>query len=92
MLCKPTDTRQYLDNRSCHPKHVKLGIPYGQALRNRRICKSDEVFERRLSALWKDFVKRGFTRNIIDSQFRRAKEKSRDSLLSQKKRGRLIKE
>ena len=81
VFCKPTDTRQYLDNRSCHPRHVKHGIPYGQALRIRRICNSDEVFERRLSELSEDFVKRGFKRNVNDFQFRRAKERSRDSLL-----------
>ena len=39
---------KYLDYRSCHPKHVKMGIPYGQALRLRRICELDEVFEERL--------------------------------------------
>ena len=30
---KPTDTHQYWDFKSCHPKCVKEGIPYGQALR-----------------------------------------------------------
>ena len=44
VYCKETDTHQYLDYRSCHPKHVKMGIPYGQALRLRRICELDEVF------------------------------------------------
>ena len=74
-----------------NPKHVKLiGIPYGQALRIRRICNSDEVFERRLSELLEDFVKRGFKKNVIDSQFQRAKERSKDSLLSQEKWERLI--
>ena len=43
---KPTDAHQYLDHRSCHRNHVKNGIPYGQALRLRRICDSDEVFEK----------------------------------------------
>ena len=28
VYCKETDTYQYLDYRSCHPKHVKMGIPY----------------------------------------------------------------
>ena len=32
---KPTDTHQYLDYRSCHPKHTKQNIPYCLA---RRIC------------------------------------------------------
>ena len=30
---KPTDTHQYLNYTSCHPSHVKRGIPYGQALK-----------------------------------------------------------
>ena len=75
VFCKHTNTRQYLDNRYCHPKHVKLGITYGQALRIRGICNSDEIFERRLSELLEDFVKGGFKRNVIDSQFQRAKKK-----------------
>ena len=32
VYCKETDTHQYLEYKSCHPKHVKMGIPYGQAL------------------------------------------------------------
>lgn len=83
LYCKPTDTRQYLDNRSCHPRHVKQGIPYGQALRVRRICDSDEVFERRMKELAGDFVKRGFKNKLVDSQFLKAKAKSRESLLCQ---------
>ena len=55
---KPTDAHQYLDHRSCHPNHVKKGIPYGQALRLRRICDSDEVFDKSLKdlkgAIWID--------------------------------------
>ena len=35
--CKKTDTHQYLDYSSCHPRHAKKGIPYGQALRLRVI-------------------------------------------------------
>ena len=32
VYCKETDTHQYLDYRSCHRKHVKMGIPYGHVL------------------------------------------------------------
>ena len=46
VYCKPTDTHQYLDIRSRHPKHVKCGIPYGQALCYRRICNSDDVLKK----------------------------------------------
>ena len=48
VYCKETDTHQYFVYRSCHPKHVKMGMPYGQALRLRRICELVEVFEEKL--------------------------------------------
>ena len=43
---KPPDANQYLKFRSCHPPHVKKGIPYGQALRLKRICDSEDKFEK----------------------------------------------
>ena len=57
---KPTDTYQYLDKGSCHPRQVKCGIPYGQALRLWRICDSAETFGKRLKELKGHFIKRGF--------------------------------
>ena len=83
---KQTDTHQYLDSRSCHPTHVKRGIPYGQALRMRRICDSDEVFKERLKELEGNLVKRGFKKNLIDEQFFKAKAKRRDGLFFQNTR------
>ena len=80
VYCKPTDTHQYLDSKSCHPSHVKKGIPYGQALRVRRICNSDEVFDKRLKELKGQLVKRGFKKNMIENQFEKAKAKRRSSL------------
>ena len=35
---KATDTKQYLDPSSCHPRHIVNAIPYSQALRIQRIC------------------------------------------------------
>ena len=53
VYCKPTDTHQYLDSKSCHPSHVKKGIPYGQApkfsikdLRNLKVISLREVLRR----------------------------------------------
>ena len=43
---KRTDAHQYLNSKSCHPPHVKRGIPYGQGLRFKHICDSNEGFER----------------------------------------------
>lgn len=38
LYCKPTDARQSLDSKSCHPFHFRRAIPYSQALRLRCIC------------------------------------------------------
>ena len=59
VYCKPTDVHQYLNFGSCHPPHVKRGTHYGQGLRLKRICSSEEVLERRLSDLKGFLVERG---------------------------------
>ena len=73
--------------RSCHPDHVKRGIPYGQVLRLRQICDSDEVFRERLNEMKGHFIKRGFKRRLVESQFTKAVRQNRDSLLCQDKAG-----
>ena len=88
---KLTDTHQYLDNGSCHPRCVKYGIPYGQALRLRRICDSDETFEKRLKEMRGHFIKRGFKMKVLDSQFSKARKKSRESFLCQDVNSRNVK-
>ena len=70
---KPTHTHLYLYFKSCHPKHVKEGIPYGQAVRLRWICNSEEVFDNKLDELQGYLLKKGFRKRNVDSQFVRAK-------------------
>ena len=84
---KPTDTHDYLDKRSCHPRHVKRGIPYGQALRLRRISDSEEMFEKRLKELRGHFTKRGLKKKLVDLQFSKARGKDRNKLLCQDTKG-----
>ena len=86
LYCKPTDAHQYLNFRSCPPPHVKRGIPYGQGLRLKRICSSDEVFERRLGDLKGFLVERGYDHDFIDSQFCRVRNHDRRDLLESKKK------
>ena len=64
VYCKKTDIHQYLDYRPCHPGHAKRGISYGQALRLRRICYSEEVFEQRIEEHRGCLIKRGFRGNV----------------------------
>ena len=61
---KPTDAHQYLNFKCCHPPHVRRGIPYGQALRIKRICYSYETFESRLGELKGFLVKRAIIVNL----------------------------
>ena len=77
---KPTDAHQYLNFKSCHPPHVKRGIPYGQALRLKRICHSDKVFESRLQELKGFLVKRGYNSEFVESQFKRVRFLDRSAL------------
>jgi hypothetical protein len=77
---KPTDAHQYFNFKSCHPPHVKSGIPYGQALRLKRICHSDKVFESRLQELKGFLVKRCYNSEFVESQFKRVRILDRSSL------------
>ena len=85
VFSKPTDTHQYLDYRSCHPKHVKQAIPYGQALRLRRICSSESKFDQRIEEFKGYLHERGFQKTQILSQCEKVRNKDRRLLLFQDK-------
>ena len=55
LFVKKTDTHQYLHFSSCHTYHTKRGIPYGQALRLRRIISDDVDFALFVLALFARF-------------------------------------
>ena len=78
---KPIDAHQHLNFRSCHPLHVKKGIPHGQALRLKRICDSEDKFEKRLMDLKGFLVNRGYKEDLDDSQYRRVRKVGRSDLL-----------
>ena len=59
----------------------KKGIPYGQALRIRRIVSDDNAFEGRCSDLKGWLKKRGYPDSMIDEQIGRAKNEDRSTLL-----------
>ena len=83
LFYKETDSHQFLHFNSCHPYHTKKGIPYGQALRIRRICSKDIDFEKRSSDLIDWLTSRGHDRSLANSQIDRARLLNRDELLEE---------
>jgi len=81
LFVKPTDTHRYLAANSCHPRHCKEAIPYSQALRMRRICSSDESFNRRTTELKEHLVCRGYNSSLVQQQLERTRHlRQKDAL------------
>ena len=80
LYAKPPDTHQLQHRSSCHPYHTKKGIPYGQALRIRRICSEDSSFKEYLANLKSWLMDRDFKGGEIDTQLERVKGLQRDTL------------
>ena len=74
LYTKPTDKHQHLLYSSCHPLHTKKAIPFSLALRLRRICSTDATFNTRAAQLTTYLLKRGYNRNFVTNQIRRASD------------------
>ena len=81
LYVKPTDTHQYLATNSCHPRHCKEAIPYSQALRMRRICSSDEAFNKRTTDLKEHLTPRSYEETTVQQQIERAKHLRQEDAL-----------
>ena len=57
-----------------------MGMPYGQALRLKRICESNQTFNEGLNDLSDCLLKRGFKQSIIEERFRKPKQVDRNTL------------
>ena len=86
LFCKPTDTHQYLQRSSCHPWHIEKAIPYGQALRLRRICSDEDVFRTRSENLVEWLVYRGYSENFVREQVACTSHLNREVLIKQENR------
>ncbi|XP_040276693.1 uncharacterized protein LOC120991994 [Bufo bufo] len=78
---KETSTNAVLHANSSHLKNLVHSIPYGQFLRARRICSTDESFESQSDDLREIFQARGYTVRSINEGYNKAKHKKRDDLL-----------
>ena len=81
---KPTDAYMYLHYTSCHPRHVKNNIPFGQYSRIRRICTFTEDFETQSKELTKRLLARGYPHKLLRESFNKAALLTRDELLEEK--------
>ena len=84
LFVKETDTHQYLHFSSCHVFHTKKAIPYGQALRLRRIISDDMEFEEKCTDLKSWLVERAYPEELVQNQINRAKHADRNVLLNKK--------
>ena len=69
---KPTDTKQYLNYKSCHPKHTINSIPYNLARRICTIVSNSEIKKQRLSELYEHLKSREYPKRIIEAGIREA--------------------
>ena len=82
---KPTDRSLYLHKHSYHPENLQRNIPYGQALRLRKICTNDSEYHEALqNKMSNSFQKRAYTEENLIQQFTKASLKTRSDLLKYK--------
>lgn len=83
LYTKPTDAYNFLRFDSAHPLHCRKGIPYGQFLRIRRICTHTTEFLWNSLVKAKQFIERGYPRDLVIEGILRALSKDRQTLLTQ---------
>ena len=86
LFIKPTNKQLYLDYKSNHPEHCKIGIPYSQALRVVEKCSETEDRDRGLEKLKEKFKERNYPEEVINEKFEKAKKKDRRSLICQSRK------
>ena len=69
---KPTDTMNYVDFRSCHPRHTKIAIPYNLANRIDTIVSNPVQKELRLTELKNILISKHYPAKLIDNSIERA--------------------
>ena len=78
---KPTDNKQYLHYRSCHPKQHKDAIPYGLLVRAKRICTEIEDFKLEAYRIIKILYERMYPMDVLEKALKRINSVTREELL-----------
>ena len=84
LYTKPTDSHNYVNYKSCHPKSCRNGIPYGQFLRLRRICSTEKDYIQESQMLAFHFHQANYPTKLIQESFERAYLQERQALLQPK--------
>lgn len=79
---KITDSKQYLNFNSCHPKHTKLNIPFNLARRICTIVSDPDTLKIRLSELVTVLLRRKYPVEVINSGIQKALSIPRSDLLT----------
>ena len=83
---KETDSKQYLNFHSCHPKHTKTSIPYNLARRICTIVSDKDTQQKRLLELRISLQKRNYPNTVINEGFKKATSIPRNLLLTTKEK------
>ena len=81
IYAKSTDTKQYLNFYSNHPRHVKRALPYNLARRICTIVSNTSTRQTRLNELKCHLLKRSYPSGIIDDGIKKAITFDRNALL-----------
>ena len=91
LYTKPTDRQAFLHKHSSHPNHMKKSIPYGQALRLKRICSNQNEYDEAIQQLKTKLISRGYKIEEIEEQLKRVSSLKREDLLTYKEKERMTK-
>ncbi len=69
---KPTDARQYLHYKSCHPRHVRNNVPFSLARRICTIVSDSKLKTQRLNELKFHLAKQAYPKSVIECGIRKA--------------------
>ena len=64
---KETDSRSYLNFKSCHPNHIYSGIVFSQCNRLRITINNSDRLKLRLAELKEAFISAGYPNTMIDN-------------------------
>ena len=75
---KPTDTMNYVDYTSCHPRHTRINIPFNLAKRITDIVSDPTIRETRFRELKETLLKKNYPKNLVERGIQEARKPNRN--------------